>query len=353
MVPVILSCFVAHQSLHPVLPLLVPYSPARMKGVLLLALLFAAGCFLTMSVGTGLAFGSDLDANVLNNLFVEGMEGLIGHSAAVTATLVVRGGYLLSLLGSVLLYMFPLRTCTAELVCRIAMTVSPSRSSSLVLAAAVPGAEAEALPAAEAAEVQAAATAPAAAAADKDMLASVRNGVEQSRKTGTEGELLLAGNAAAHSQQLEMRVEEGAAGARPLGAAATTEESEREGFQATTVDFEQRWFYSLTYGLLLSATAVAIGVPNIWTALSAIGDCATTVEAFIVPGVIALAIGKGKGLGGSTEVQESSRMYGSGHGRVGKRTGLGRSLYSGCAVMVIFLGVALFVNGVVMRILQL
>lgn len=37
---------------------------------------------------------------------------------------------------------------------------------------------------------------------------------------------------------------------------------------------EQRWYYVLTYGLLAAMVLVAIAVPNIWTALSAIGGCA-------------------------------------------------------------------------------
>jgi hypothetical protein len=36
---------------------------------------------------------------------------------------------------------------------------------------------------------------------------------------------------------------------------------------------EQRWYYRLTYGLLAAMVLVAIAVPNIWTALSAIGEC--------------------------------------------------------------------------------
>jgi len=35
---------------------------------------------------------------------------------------------------------------------------------------------------------------------------------------------------------------------------------------------EQQWYYGLTYGLLAAMVLVAIAVPNIWTALSAIGE---------------------------------------------------------------------------------
>jgi hypothetical protein len=37
---------------------------------------------------------------------------------------------------------------------------------------------------------------------------------------------------------------------------------------------EQQWYYVLTYGLLSAMVLVAIVVPNIWTALSAIGEWA-------------------------------------------------------------------------------
>jgi hypothetical protein len=53
---------------------------------------------------------------------------------------------------------------------------------------------------------------------------------------------------------------------------------------------EQRYYYLLTYGLLVVMVLCAIIVPNIWAALSAIGDLASTIQAFIVPGIIAVVL---------------------------------------------------------------
>jgi hypothetical protein len=54
------------------------------------------------------------------------------------------------------------------------------------------------------------------------------------------------------------------AGLVSAAAAAAAEGSWREA--------EQQWYYQLTYGLFGAMVLVAIAVPNIWTALSAIGE---------------------------------------------------------------------------------
>lgn len=59
--PVMIACYVAHQSLHPLVPLLQPYSDARIRGVVAAALLIAFGVFTSLAVGSGLAFGPELE----------------------------------------------------------------------------------------------------------------------------------------------------------------------------------------------------------------------------------------------------------------------------------------------------
>lgn len=49
------------QSLHPLMPLLQPYSDARMRGVIAAALLIAFGVFGSLAVGSCLAFGPNLE----------------------------------------------------------------------------------------------------------------------------------------------------------------------------------------------------------------------------------------------------------------------------------------------------
>lgn len=50
--------------------------------------------------------------------------------------------------------------------------------------------------------------------------------------------------------------------------AAASQEAVQQRWQQA----EQQWYYLLTYGLLAAMVLVAIAVPNIWTALSAIGE---------------------------------------------------------------------------------
>jgi len=149
---VLLACYVGHQNLHPLLPLLRPYTGARMRGVLAVALAVAAVVFSVLCVGSALAFGPNLEVggggvgevgwfehplcshpltihpsvrpsihpsiqiNVLSNLSIEAMTPLLGSRTATAASLAVQFGYCVSLMASLLLYMHPLRTALAEVI---------------------------------------------------------------------------------------------------------------------------------------------------------------------------------------------------------------------------------------------
>jgi hypothetical protein len=225
-----------------------------MNAVVALALTVAAAVFASISFGTALAFGPDLQVNVLNNLFADSLEPLLGATWAAVATAAVRGGYLLSLLGSTLLYVYPLRTCLAQLLCSCYDMLGGALGSSSSSSSSGRSRGHGHLPAAGA-PPDTAAVAAAAAVADEEAL-------EQPLLTPSS-----PGNPSprTHGDMLE-----------PTNAAA----------------FEDRYFYLLTYTLIAAAAAVAVLVPNIWVALSAIGDIATTVEAFIVPGTIAVVVAR-------------------------------------------------------------
>ncbi|KAI8469238.1 MAG: transmembrane amino acid transporter protein-domain-containing protein [Monoraphidium minutum] len=115
-VAVLLACYVGHQNLHPLLPLLKPYTGGRMRGVLVVALSIAALVFTVLCVGASLAFGATLQVNVLSNLSIEAMAPLLGRAPATAAGLSIQFGYVISLLASFLLYMHPLRTSVAEMI---------------------------------------------------------------------------------------------------------------------------------------------------------------------------------------------------------------------------------------------
>jgi hypothetical protein len=128
-----------------------------MKAVAAGALGLGCAVFLTLALGAIAAFGPAVNANILNNLSATGMAPLIGSGPAQVRWWVsdaagcchvglggvgpkparternllchhlhanntqllsglVRGGFLVSLLGSFALLMFPLRTCLVELL---------------------------------------------------------------------------------------------------------------------------------------------------------------------------------------------------------------------------------------------
>jgi hypothetical protein len=58
---VLVSCWAVLQSLHPLMPLLQPFSDKRMRGVIAAALLIAFGVFGSLAVGSSLAFGPALE----------------------------------------------------------------------------------------------------------------------------------------------------------------------------------------------------------------------------------------------------------------------------------------------------
>eukprot|EP00882_Tetradesmus_deserticola_P012493 GHRQ01013239.1.p1 GENE.GHRQ01013239.1~~GHRQ01013239.1.p1 ORF type:complete len:419 (-),score=149.38 GHRQ01013239.1:346-1602(-) len=115
-VPVLLNCNVCHQSLHPLLPLLKPYSVARMQRLVATALGICNVLYFTVTICAGVVFGESLDADVLANITVAAMGPLIGSAAAVVMSFAVRVGYLLSIIGSYVLLCYPLRQCIGDLL---------------------------------------------------------------------------------------------------------------------------------------------------------------------------------------------------------------------------------------------
>jgi amino acid permease len=238
-VPIILNCYVGHQSVHGIMAMLKPYSVNEMKAVCAGSLIMGLVIFLVLGLGSVAAFGGAVDANILNNLSAGGMAGLLGPQLASVLSVVVRGGFLVSLLGSFALLMFPLRTCLIELI---------------------------------------------------------------------------------WNKQLA------AAGSGPAKAAVTGE-------------IEQKHYTVLTYGILASTVATAVLVPDIWAALSIVGDLASTVQAFVVPALIGLALAAGKHLQGAKGAALDSSSSSS---------AWFQKLMS---LLVLAVGVALFGNGILQRVL--
>jgi solute carrier family 38 (sodium-coupled neutral amino acid transporter), member 2 len=138
--PVLLNADVCHQSVLPLVPLLRPYSPKRMCGVLGTALLGCNVLYAAIALGGVAAFGTGVDADVLSEVTAASLARLLGggdgggaattvgggapttattHHVAVLAAalaLAVRVGYLLSLTGSYVLLTYPLRETIGEAV---------------------------------------------------------------------------------------------------------------------------------------------------------------------------------------------------------------------------------------------
>jgi solute carrier family 38 (sodium-coupled neutral amino acid transporter), member 2 len=227
--PVLLNVDVCHQSLHPLMPLLQPYSPRRMRRLVATALALCNLVYLAIGLSAWAVFGELLDPDVLSNVNSAAFAPMIDAGAAAAAAGAVRVGYLASIVGSFVLLTHPLRQCI--------------------------------------------------------------------------GDLLLGGQraVAAHWQVM-------------------------------------------TLVLVGGAYAVGCFVPTIWSALALVGATTSTVQAFIVPGLVVLAAqrprrGRSSGSSSAEPLLLSAALPGSGVSR-------GPAAKAG-AMLVIALGVALFINSVV------
>eukprot|EP00775_Hariotina_reticulata_P005172 gene5172-5410_t len=227
--PVMIACYVAHQSLHPLMPLLKPYSDSRMCAVIAAALSISFGVFTTLAVGSSLAFGPVLDVNVLTNFSVSGLEPATGPFLARMLSWSIRGGYLIALLASLLLYMHPLRGCLAEMIWQ-----KDEEQSGLGIGLQT--------------------------LEDNNLVQG------DGRASNTAGNFSAIGAAdTEHGTSPENQTVSGSATAR---------EQQQQYWQCQ----EQRHYYLLTYGLLVVMVLCAITVPNIWAALSIIGKHHVVVE---------------------------------------------------------------------------
>eukprot|EP00878_Enallax_costatus_P023796 GHUV01025344.1.p1 GENE.GHUV01025344.1~~GHUV01025344.1.p1 ORF type:complete len:609 (+),score=133.44 GHUV01025344.1:956-2782(+) len=308
--PVILACYVAHQSLHPLMPLLKPYSPRRMCGVAASALALVACIFLMLSYGGALAFGPELDINALKNFTEDGMAPFVGLELARVLSWAIRGGYLIALLANLLLYMHPLRAYIAEILWpdSINRTADSSQqqgqqgtgcsSTGVTALPTGPGEQAttggmvhsKCMPLAAQSGVAACTSASESATGSTDGLAVVGDCEELLIETSDAVDTKpIAGEQAIGDIAGLPGALEAAASSQSVSAASASTNEPMKPLLRWQKN-EQRWYYPLTYGLLFMLTMLATLVPNIWQALSAIGDLASTMQAFVIPGLIAAVL---------------------------------------------------------------
>jgi len=315
---VVLTAFVGHQSMHPVLPLLQPYTAARMCGVCAAALGAALTIYLVLSVGACLAFGYATQADVLVNFSVAAMTPLLGgRGAAVAAALAVQGCYAVTIMASFALFVHPLRTAVAELIWD---RDGESGADGDAGAVGVNGLDSSVLNGGAAAHHAAGGGG-----------GGVEGGSSSSVIADTEAASAAASAVRGGVDELDAAVK-GPAGSSAAAAGGRV------------AAMEARHYLLLTYSILAAATLTAILVPSewlpgvgggrliwracgrrpplinlpsqrhppplphhgnqpthsqkqtdVWKALAAIGNTAASIQAFIVPGLIALALRRQRG----------------------------------------------------------
>lgn len=268
--------------------------------VVAVALSIACTIFLLLSIGACVAFGPSTDVNVLSNFSIEGLEPLLGWRAAVVLSWAVRGGYLVCILATLLLYMHPLRSCLAQMLWGPEMELQCSH---------IPG---------------------------PDIDAVSRDNEQQQQQSS-------------QSQQLQ----------NPESSSLMA--PERHIWQ----DLEQAVYFPITYGLLSVILLVAVAVTNIYQAVSIVGDLASTVQAFIVPGLLAIALvvqqrGKIKAAAAAAaaaympvDVERGGPLFDAAGATAPSSkasVSVGSVLYAAAGAFVLVLGVALFSNGVYERV---
>ncbi|KAG2441362.1 hypothetical protein HYH02_009953 [Chlamydomonas schloesseri] len=115
-VPILLTAASCHQSVHPLRAMLVPYSRPLLDKVVATSLTMVTALFVVVCLSAYTAFGPNVRGNFLNNLSPAELTPLIGATAGNVVSLAIKAGYAVSLVGSAVLIMFPLRQSLLELV---------------------------------------------------------------------------------------------------------------------------------------------------------------------------------------------------------------------------------------------
>mmetsp|Transcript_25582 Transcript_25582/g.64909 ORF Transcript_25582/g.64909 Transcript_25582/m.64909 type:complete len:547 (-) Transcript_25582:409-2049(-) len=115
-ISVLLTADGCHQNIHPLAAIVHPYSAKSMRRVVVISLAICSTYYWLVSVLCWMVFGPDIEDDILTNLSTAAMAPLVGHAWALAISYAVRTGYLLSIVGSAVLTMFPLRTALADLV---------------------------------------------------------------------------------------------------------------------------------------------------------------------------------------------------------------------------------------------
>ncbi|GAX82610.1 hypothetical protein CEUSTIGMA_g10036.t1 [Chlamydomonas eustigma] len=114
--PILLNADICHQSVFPLMSVLKPFSKLSFSRMTALSLMVCNLLYTLIAVTSILAFGPDLGDDALSNMSAVHLEPLIGVVGASIVGCVVRLGYFVSLVGSFILTLHPLRHCVLEII---------------------------------------------------------------------------------------------------------------------------------------------------------------------------------------------------------------------------------------------
>ena len=112
--PILLNADICHQSVFPLMTVLRPYTKQRFSLVTALSLITCNVLYSLIAVTSLIAFGDNLQDDALTNLSGGYLEPIIGSASASAMGYTVRLGYFVSLIGSFVLTLHPLRHCCLE-----------------------------------------------------------------------------------------------------------------------------------------------------------------------------------------------------------------------------------------------
>ena len=112
--PVLLNADICHQSVFPLMMVLRPFTQKRFSLMTAISLITCNVLYSLIAVTSLVAFGDDLQDDALSNLSGSYLEPIIGPIGASVMGYTVRLGYFISLIGSFVLTLHPLRHCCLE-----------------------------------------------------------------------------------------------------------------------------------------------------------------------------------------------------------------------------------------------
>jgi sodium-coupled neutral amino acid transporter 1 len=116
--PTVMTAFVCHMSIHPLLQDLRGYTPRRMRAVVARSLGACGAVYAAMGAAGVSVFGSGVAGNVLYNVQPEALAPLLGGSAAagLAASTAVKGAVGVAMLSSVSIILWSIRSEVLELL---------------------------------------------------------------------------------------------------------------------------------------------------------------------------------------------------------------------------------------------